>query len=217
MRQIKGYVFDVDGTLLDTYEHIVTAFEKVLSKNGIPSRRDTIRSVIGMTLHECYEVLAPEHTDRSLLAETHHELQQSSEMYELIKVYEGLFSVLDIIQQRGFKAFVVTNRSRVSLELIFKHVGLAEKFDLVITKDEVSSPKPNPEGLLAIAKASGLKPSELAMIGDTGIDIQAGMNAGVGLTIAMTHGFGTLDELTAAKPDYIFASFAELEGVISES
>lgn len=214
MQGIKGYVFDVDGTMLDTYEHIVTAFEHTLNEHELSADRDIIRSVIGMTLHDCYVALVPEHSNHNLLAETHHQAQQTPEMYELITVYDGLISVLDLIHQRGNRAFVVTNRSRASLELIFDHVGLSNKFEFIITKDEVAIPKPDPEGILAVARLSTLKPIELAMVGDTAIDVIAGKNALVGATIAMSHGFGTLDEIKAAKPDYIFDSFAKLREAI---
>jgi pyrophosphatase PpaX len=217
MKGIDVFAFDVDGTMLDTYEHIVKAFEYTLDEHKISSSRDLIRSVIGMTLHQCYEALAPEHTNHDLLAETHHNVQQSQEMYELITVYDGLVSVLDVIHQKDKKAVVVTNRSRGSLKLIFDHVGLSDKFDYIVTKDDVTHPKPDPEGIWLVARELGVDKNKIAMIGDTSIDITAGKNANAGMTIAMSHGFGSEEELRTSEPDIILDSFKELEELIRDA
>ncbi len=70
--------------------------------------------------------------------------------------------------------------------------------------------KPHPEGLFKALAGLEVELERAAMIGDAGVDILAGKAAGVSLTIGITHGFGTQQELEAAKPDHIAHSIPEI-------
>lgn len=210
---IKAVVFDTDGTLLDTFEHIVQTFEHVLPQANVEPHREDIRKVIGQTLIECYESLAPGHNAADL-ARVHHEYQQSEEMYQLIVAYEGLHEALEKLKKGGVGCAVVSNRGKESLDLIFDYTGLADFFDIVISGTDVERPKPDPVAMQGVIDYFSINPSEIAMVGDTPIDIMFGKNAKVGTTIAMTHGFATYKELNDAGPDYILDSFMQLPKVI---
>lgn len=213
MSKIEAVVFDVDGTLLDTFEHIVRAFEKVLPSHGVEPDRELIRAVVGKTLVECYEILSPT-VDAKLAASQHHEIQQTPEMYDLIVAYDSLRETLDELNLLGIKRAVVTNRSQPSLGLIFDHVGIAGDFEAMITPSELTKPKPDPEGVLSAAERFGVLAGSMIMVGDTHIDVRTGKNAKVRATVGVTHGFGTREELESAGADYIIDSLAELPGII---
>ena len=215
MTKIKAVVFDFDGTLLNTFEHIVQAFELVLPQYGVKPDREAIRAVVGMTLLDCYKTLVPE-GDHEAMRRLHHEAQQTPEMYELIKVYDNLRETIEELRLEGLKIAVWTNRGRESVDLIFDHTGITDLFDIVLTPSEVKNPKPDPEGLNLLAQKLSIPTSEMVMVGDMNIDVQAGQSADVAATIAMTHGFGTVEELKAAKPSFIIDSFYELIPVIKK-
>ncbi|MDB5183258.1 MAG: family hydrolase [Candidatus Saccharibacteria bacterium] len=212
--KLKAVVFDFDGTLLNTFEHIVRAFEVVLPKYGVKPDREAIRRVIGMTLIDCYKTLVP-NGDHEAMKKLHHETQQTPEMYELILAYDNLRETLETLREQGIKLAVQTNRGRKSVDLIFAHIGLADLFDYVMTADEIDNPKPDPKGLIFIAKEFSIKTSEMVMVGDMPIDVKTGQNAGVAAIIGMTHGFGTRAELESAGASYILDSFAGLPSVIT--
>ncbi len=209
MNRIEGVVFDVDGTIIDTFEHIVRAFEVVLPEYGALADREAIAAVIGRTLRQCYEVLHPS-GDHDVMAARHHEVQQAPNMYDLITIYDGFTDVLDTLADASIKSAVLTNRSRISLDLIFSHLGIQDKFDVVVTPQDVTTPKPDPEGLLLVSKKLKLPPASLAIVGDTEIDILAGKKAGVAMTVGVTHGFGSRKSITAAGADKIIDHFDDL-------
>jgi len=215
MTKIKLVVFDVDGTMLNTFEHIVRAFEVVLPQHNVKADREVIRKVIGKTLIDCYKELAP-NADHEAMTKLHHDTQQTKEMYDLIAAYDGLRESLEGLHSIGVKTAIQTNRSRESIDLIFDHVGISGLFDEIVTPDSVMHPKPDPEGLLIISKRLSISPDSVVMVGDTPIDILAGKNAGT-ITIGVTHGFGTREELKVSNPDHIVDSLSEVERVIKES
>lgn len=211
MAKIEAVVFDVDGTIINTFEHIVQSFEVVLPQHGVTPDREQIRAVIGLTLIDCYKALAPD-GDHEAMRALHHETQQTPEMYALITEYEGLREACDELARKGIKKAVQTNRSRTSIDLIFGHLGILDLFDLAITPDEVSSPKPDPEGIYLIAKEFHTAPDRMVIIGDTAIDVYTGKNAGMAATIAVTHGFG--DRASLSDASYKIDSLLELPEVL---
>jgi HAD superfamily hydrolase (TIGR01549 family) len=213
--KLKAVVFDFDGTLLNTFEHIVRAFEVVLPKHGVKPDREAIRKIVGMTLMDCYKNLVP-NGDHEAMYRLHHETQQTPEMYSLIVAYDNLRETLEKLQDQDLKIAVLTNRGRKSADLILAYTGIADLFDFVVTADEVDSPKPDPKGLNFIAKEFSINSSEMVMVGDMPLDVKTGQNARVKATIVLTHGFGTRAELKSAGADYILDSFLELPSVITK-
>lgn len=211
---VKGVLFDVDGTIINTFEHIVQAFEAVLPRFNVVADRAAIQMVIGKTLVDCYrEFLHEDYAHEA--AELHHQLQQTPEMYQLITVYEGFRELTADLRQAGIGLGVVTNRGRRSIDSIFRYCELAAVFDVVVTCDEVQTPKPDPSGIYLAAQKLGLPSAALAMVGDTAIDVQTAKNASVHTSIAMTHGFGSRAQLVREAPDYVVDSFHEIAHIIT--
>lgn len=215
MSKIKAVVFDVDGTLLNTFEHIVQAFEVVLPEHGVAPDREAIRLVIGKTLVDCYKALVPE-GDHDAMAKLHHETQQTPEMYGLIVAYAGLRETLQELKGSGIKNAVQTNRSKHSINLIFDHVGIHDLFDIIVTPQDVTHPKPDTEGISLIAKQLGVAPGNMVMVGDTPIDVITGKNAGVAKTIGLTHGFGSKEELQKSGADHIVDNLSAIRPIIDK-
>lgn len=209
MPQIRAVVFDLDGTLLNTLEHIVQAFEKVAAEHGQKVSRDKILAIIGPPLVDCYRLLLPEH-DSSTSADRHHSIQQTDEFMELIQEYSDLHMLLDALKAKGLKIAIFTNRWRRGVDLIFGKLGLGDEFDLIITPESVKKGKPDPEGLCIIAKKLNLDGKDIAMVGDMIVDIEAGKAAGAGMTVGITHGFGSREQLEEAGADYVVDSLTEL-------
>ena len=197
MSKIECAVFDVDGTLLNTFEHIVQAFEIVLPGFGVSPDRENIRKVIGKKLLDCYKDLVPE-GDHDAMARAHHEAQQTPEMYDLITIYDGLRESCEELEATGVKTAIQTNRGRESIDLIFNHLQISDVFDTIVTPEDVQEPKPADDGIQVISRRLQISPSQMVMIGDTPIDVQTAMNAGMAGSIGILHGFGTEQELKDA-------------------
>lgn len=197
---IEAAIFDVDGMLLDTREFIFQAYEYTLASHGheVPDR-SVIARQIGRSLPDCYEAFAPE-GELITLCDTHHEFQ--SEQLHLITPYEGLVEMLDTLQQNRIKLGAFSSR-KGNLIPSLKNAGVLNYFGVVVQGSDVLRHKPHPEGLLKALAALAVEPSRASMSGDAVVDIEAGKAAGVALTIGITHGFGTREDLETAKPDFV--------------
>lgn len=199
-KEIEAAIFDVDGMILDTREFIFQAYEHTLHHHGhtVPERQ-VIAKQIGRSLPDCYEAFAPD-GELDMLCDTHHEFQANK--LHLISPYEGLVEMLDTLQADGIKIGAFSSR-KGNLIPSLENAGILHYFGVVVQGDEVKHHKPHPEGLLKALGVLGVEPSHAAMLGDAAVDIEAGKAAKVAMTIGITHGFGTPEELEAAKPDHI--------------
>jgi HAD superfamily hydrolase (TIGR01549 family) len=214
MKQIEGVVLDLDGTIVDTFEHIVRAFEVVLPQHDVQPDRELIRQIVGLTLVDCYRALAPG-GDHGAMTRLHHETQQAPHMYELIVAYEGLREAVETLQEQERRVAVLTNRSRESVDLIFNYLGIADLFDMIVTFDDIGVKKPDPGGIQHIAEQWGVSPESLVMVGDTTIDVETARAAQMRAVIGISHGFGTRQELETAGADYIIDSLVDLPQTVA--
>lgn len=212
MTEIRAVVFDVDGTLLDTREFIAQAFEHTLRTYDyvIPERKALMEHVAGRPLQECYPALAPDHAYADL-ADTHRAFQLKS--FHLIRAYDGLNEFLASLRAAGMKLGVCSSRAK-TLKPSLEHVQALRYFDAAIDASEVVNHKPHPEGVLQVLELLDVSPHEAVMVGDTVVDIETGKNAGCALSIGITHGFGTRDQLETAGADFVGASLLELQEYI---
>lgn len=204
-------LLDVDGTLLDTREYLMQAFEHTIATHGyeVPSREGIAR-FIGRSLRDCYEGLLPG-VPFGPLKNTHAAFQETA--MELVTSYDNARDSLELLRNNGWQLGVFSSRYG-NLIPTLDQAGLAHMFDVIIDGKQVTRHKPDPEGIfLALGRLSAT-PEQTVMIGDAPVDIQAGKAAEVGMTIAITHGFGTREDLLAVGPDFLVDSLAEIPPIL---
>ena len=213
MADIRVVVFDIDGTLIDTREFILQAYQHTIQKHGYPvPARATIAALIGHKIEECYAVLVPGVETAPLVAD--HALFQAGNI-NLTHAYDGAREVIDAIKNRGLKIVLWTGRKE-HIQTVLSHCGFdQDEFAAVVDAQMVEHGKPDPEGLLLGLGIADLLPEQAIMVGDAVVDIEAGRHGGVAATIAVTHGFGTRDALIGADPDYMVNSLPELLPIIA--
>ena len=200
---IKAVVFDLDGTLIDGREMIFAQWEGI-SKHylGAPLSRERIASEIYGSFDEIMKrVLNTE--DPDLIAQA---MVTFAEVREAVKhlasIYDGVHDTLQTLHDHGFKIAAYTNSDRKTIAHL-EEENLLHFFDFTITAEEVTKCKPDPQGLYVVLEHLGVEPAHAAMIGDMPADIEMGKRAEFGLTVGITHGFGTRESLTAARPNAI--------------
>jgi phosphoglycolate phosphatase-like HAD superfamily hydrolase len=117
--------------------------------------------------------------------------------------------MLQKFRDSNIKLAVFSSR-KLTLLSSLTHAGIADFFEVIVQGDEVTHHKPHPEGLFKALAGLEVKPNNAAMIGDAAVDIFAGKAASVAVTIGITHGFGTRQELEEAEPDYIVTSAQDI-------
>ncbi len=211
----KKIIFDLDGTLADSTDVVLYQLRTLAKEFGATPKtdEDIIEAVhsSGGAIHEILRLLLGDHgLDETIIHARHSELITQSR--HLIKPYLGAIKVLGALQGADYRLAIFTSRDKRMLqdpccELLLPY------FEVLISLEHVSKPKPHPEGVLAAAAALGADAQEVIMIGDTAPDILSG-KAAKATTIGMTHGYGTRQSLEKAGADHIVDSFKELQDLL---
>jgi phosphoglycolate phosphatase len=110
----------------------------------------------------------------------------------------------------GYRLGVATNDSTSGAEKTLLTLGIAQMFDAAYGYDAVANPKPAPDTIIAFSDLTGLRPSEIAMVGDNRHDLEMARAAGAGLAVAVLSGTGTRETL-APLADVVLRSVVDLE------
>ncbi len=208
---IKAVLFDVDGTLLDTTEFILKAYEYTLHKhNSLKDEfRDQMVVLFGKPLIDCYKILAPDgnHDELCLI----HDKWQNENLH-LVQPFNTVHETVAELQKRGTRMGSVTNRLRESAITILGYSAIDKQMEVVLGFEDVVNPKPHPEGIVKAMEIMKVKPEETVMVGDSEFDIIAGNKAGV-VTVGVRTGLHP-EAMEAAKPDYVIDNMNELLAIV---
>ncbi len=179
---IKGVVFDVDGTLIDTGDAIIASLQKVLLEElGREYPREELYFAFGIPGEVTLKSFGIEDIEGAL----GRWVKYLGEFDGTIRIFEGIESCLDKLKTRDIKLGIVTSKSREEFESGFVPMGLGDYFDYVVCADDTERHKPYPEPMLKLLELSGSKPEEIIFIGDTKYDKECAAGAGVKFGLAL--------------------------------
>lgn len=197
-------LWDIDGTLIDTTGLITAALDqiyRVFLNRTLPE--DELRAIIGIPLSDQVRIFG----DPESLG-----LSADSMKSEFIRFYEsnphmervvpGAVNALVCARKAGRLTALVTSKNRAEIANTLPRLGILPFVDVVISADDVTNPKPDPEGVLAALRNLGASSDEAVFIGDTVHDLRAGRAAGV-RRVAVTWGAGPLALLLAESPEFV--------------
>ena len=176
---INHLIFDLDGTIVNSYPHFVESFIAACKKNGIdvPYDRETVYKMLKITVPDAYEKLDVEHktTYEKFYADY---VAIYSEHYTEQPGFEQTIDLIKRAKAAGKKNFIYTHTGPIAKEVL-ANIGILDDFEFVLDASYPFPMKPAPDALLFLAEHCGLEPKECLMIGDRPIDALAGMNAGM--------------------------------------
>lgn len=210
---IKAVIFDSDGTLIDGFEFIVSAYAHVAALHGRPApTEEAIKGELSLAkaLPDIYRTFFPDLDANQLVQENGDFFAANG---SLMPAYGGLHEMLETLKAHGFKMGIVTGGDHRIHDLFRTH-DIESYFASIVHCNRVSKAKPDAEGFLLAAKECGVLPEEAMMVGDSPNDIFAGKNAGAGFTVGITHGHGSQEALTSSDPDYMVHNLGELQQLI---
>jgi len=187
-------LFDLDGTLIDSTEAILESFGVAFKTFGQAVPEDKlIEAEIGHPLDVMFSTLgvAKEEVDDYVYAYKMHYREISCAKTVLLPEAQ---KAIELASKHAILGVVTTKTAKYSIELL-EHMGLMSYFEVLIGREDVINPKPNPE---PIQKALAKLPSDTSdiwMIGDTCMDMLAAKSANVG-SVGVTCGYGTTESLT---------------------
>jgi len=210
MKEYAFYLFDADGTILDTRSLICASFAHTLKSFGThPIPEETIIEDIGLPLRYQLRKYIGELNEEELERITDFHVTYQSQIYqEHLKLFPGVAEALECLCKRGKCCAVVTSRSRASLEQYLRVKGIRQYFHSCICIEDTKRPKPHPEPVFKALAALEGSPQESLFIGDTSFDVEAGKRAGLD-TVLVSWSSAKRDEFFY-EPDYVISDMREL-------
>ncbi len=199
---VRAVLFDLDGTIADTYEDLGGALNRVRADLGLdpvplsdlrPHASHGARGLLGIG---CNVFPGDERFEPLRLAFLEH---YAAALCRASRLFEGVGSLLDEIERRGLPWGIVTNKVARFTDPLVLELGLAPRARTVISGDTTAHAKPHPAPLLAGAEALGVEPGRVVYVGDAERDITAGVAAGM-RTLVAAYGYIGGDEDPGAWP-----------------
>jgi len=204
------FIFDWDGTIVDSLSKIVACTQAALRKVDLPEAdEEKIRRGIGLGLRQTVEAFCPgcsEETFDAIVA-AYRELW-FSEFTMQPEVFPGVRETLDELSGRGHRLAVATAKGRRGLDRELEASGLTSHFISSRTVDEALA-KPNPQMVLDLMVETGARAGNTVMIGDTPHDLQMAANARTA-AVGVTTGTYDSPELEEYQPVVVLSGVADL-------
>jgi len=233
LADIKGILFDKDGTLVDfnaTWLGVADFMamdaadgdrwkaDRLLAAAGFDfaSRRFKPDSIFASgTNMDVVELWFPRLSDEDqMLAVARFNEITSVQGSAMAVALPGIVDTLAVLHKRSYRLGVATNDSTSGAEKTLVTLGVAQLFDAAYGYDAVANPKPAPDTIQAFCDLTGLKPSEIAMVGDNRHDLEMARAGGCGLAVGVLSGTGTRESL-AGIADVVLDSVADLPDFLS--
>ncbi|WP_178018864.1 pyrophosphatase PpaX [uncultured Paenibacillus sp.] len=209
---IDTVLFDLDGTIINTNELIITTFMHVIEKNGLkPHTREEIIPHMGMTLEHQLQIFSGREDVAELVADYRKYNRERHD--ELIRDFPHVKEVISSLYEQGITMGIVTTKIKETTLLALNMFGLKPYMKSIVTVEDVKHPKPHPEPILTAMRELNADPARTLMVGDSAADLQCAKAAGV-------HAAGVAWSLKGESmlrkydPDYILQDMTDLYGIL---
>jgi phosphoglycolate phosphatase-like HAD superfamily hydrolase len=186
----KGFIFDVEGTLLDSVSQNQRSLQDALEKSGYRVPIQTLQAYSGLDGDQTLQLVVPDASDRERIAI----LEDRREIYERdylpsVRPLEGSRDVLRILAEQGGRIALATDCKGLSF---MRHMSLLDAGDYITATacgDDLEHGKPDPRLIGIALRKLGIRGSQAVMVGDTPYDAEAGIEAGTKAAGILTGGF----------------------------
>lgn len=217
--RIRGVVFDLDGTLLDTLEDIADAANAALAERGHPAHPvDAYRYFVGDGAPTLIHRILPESSrtpeEEAYLLARYKQIYGDGWNRKTVP-YPGITDMLRALAARGLTLAVLSNKPQDATTACVEGFLVGCDFVIVQGQTDIFPKKPDPAGANAIARQCGIGPAEWLYVGDTATDMQTAVRAGM-VPVGALWGFRTADELTAHGARRLIAHPSELVSILDD-
>ncbi|BCO18999.1 phosphoglycolate phosphatase [Alteromonas sp. KC3] len=218
MQPISTFIFDLDGTLVDSVPDLAHALNATLHDMGLPTYPETtIRHWVGNGARMLVE--------RGLSGSTSISHGQSSAQvdaaldkflahYRVLvcqysTLYKGVFDTLATLKCKQYNLALVTNKPEEFIPPILNAYSLNDMFLVTVGGDSLPEKKPSPLPLLHVSDTLNVMPETCIMVGDSKNDIQAAKAANM-RCVGLTYGYNYGEDIAIHEPDWVFDCFTQL-------
>ena len=218
---LKAMIFDVDGTLVDTNQVHVTAWQRAFQRHGFEVSAERIWPEVGKGGDKLVPAILGEAMDKAHGEALRHDdgqefLQIASQ--EHFDVFPCVPELMQALHERGLKVALATSGEKKNLEATEKSAqfDLQGLVDIVVTSGDVEQSKPAPDLVEVTVQKLGLSPAECVMVGDTPHDAEACLRAGVRCYGVLTGGHSA-ETLRKAGASAVWQDLADLLAHLDEA
>lgn len=200
---VKGVIFDLDGTLIDTIEGLANSVNAAMDFYSFPNHSiEAYRTFVGNGVGKLVQRALPQDgkhlcEDARKIFEKHY----AETMLNILPVYEGINELLAYLREKNIKIAVNTNKMDIFAKPMIKKV-FGDIFTDVLGEVEFFSRKPSPDGANYLLEKMQIKNDECLYVGDSHVDIKTAHNAGM-KCVSVTWGFMSKVDLLTHNPDIL--------------
>lgn len=198
-------LFDWDGTLVDSAQLGLAAFEQSFAALGVAFDREIYRAVYSPNWYAVYEAMGLPKEKWQLADDlwVQHYGQQTAQPVA------GAQETITGLKQKGYRLGVVSSGSECRVGREIRELGLEHFFETVVCNEQMENKKPHPEGLETALRSLGCSSEVSCYVGDSPEDIEMGKRAGM-LTVGVRSDYPTSWKLKSHQPDILIESLTEL-------
>ena len=219
MCSINTFIFDLDGTLLDSVPDLAIALNRMLiAYNRSTYAENTIRQWVGNGARKLVErgLTAGEVSGSQCLSES--EIDSALECFlsfyresfsKNSTLYPGVSGTLNALKASGYSLALVSNKPVEFIPPILREFSLSTFFPVALGGDSLAERKPSPVPLIYISEKLDVAPRQCVMVGDSKNDIVAAKAAGM-KSVGLTYGYNYGESISNHKPDWVFDHFEDV-------
>jgi HAD superfamily hydrolase (TIGR01509 family) len=177
---IEAVILDMDGLLLDTERVYRRAFIAAAARLGFDMREELYQGLIGLADNECVALIEDHFGPQLRINQYQRELADCLQQFlgAGIPLKPGAVELMDELAQRGLPRALATSTNRATAETHLRCAGLFDRFDAIVTWEDVERGKPHPDLFLKAARAIGVAPQRCVVLEDSPLGIRGAHAAG---------------------------------------
>jgi phosphoglycolate phosphatase len=209
----RAVLFDLDGTLVDSYAALTDAVNYARRQHGLPELSGAhIRECVGDGLEKLLQcAFDTVHVPASVTDAFENRYDEIC--CQESKVLADVEATLGELHDAGVLMAVCTNKPTTFSKKILDFLELSPYFRAIVGPDLAGARKPQAQHLLHTLAATSYAPGEALFVGDMPIDVHAARNSGIDVAVVST-GSSSLDALRAAAPDHVLERFSDLLKIV---
>ncbi len=185
---IKAIITDFDGTLVDTFEANLRAYQKAFADVNMDLTSERYRECFGYRFERFMMAMAV-HDEKTANYIREAKKEYYPKYFDYLRPNKALISLIDSFHKMGGKTAIASTARKENLMNVVNYLGLADKFDLIFAGVDVKQGKPSPEIYVKTMAALDVKPEEVLIFEDSEVGISAAKSSGSHFIIVTANQF----------------------------
>jgi HAD superfamily hydrolase (TIGR01509 family) len=207
LNKFDGIIFDIDGTILQSNKLIFASFNYVSEKYlGKKVTDKDIIALFGPTEQVIMEQIFKDNFKNAM--SDYYQFYRENHK-KMTQVFDGIIDLIDELKKRGVLLSIYTGKGNGSTDITLDELDIKNKFDMIVTGDDIEGHKPSPEGVELFVNKYNLNRKRVLMIGDAPPDVTAAKVTGIKIASVLWDSYAK-EEVLKMKSDYYFYTVEEL-------